>query len=148
MDKMVRRNDGYSPVWGLSNLHRDLDGLFETFFSPTGAARAGAFHPACDFEETPTHFLATFDLGGVKKEDIQVEVKENQLHVFGEKREEKKTTEGKRHLSERSYGSFERWFTFPTAVDSDKVEATFKDGVLDVKVPKSEKAKGRKISIG
>ena len=148
MNHLIRKNENVRPWWGLSNLHRDLDSLFDNFLTPAaGGMKSLGFSPACDFEETDTHYIATFDLGGVKKEDIHLEVKDNQLHVSGEKKEEKKSKEGRMHLSERYYGSFSRVFSMPAAVDPDRVEAQFKDGVLEVRVPKSDKAQGKKISI-
>ena len=146
MNKLTRRGGSLTPVWGLSNLHKDLDSLFETFLQPTTTGSFD-FSPPCDIEETNNHYEVKFDLPGVKKEDIKLEVRDNQLFVSGEKREEKKTTEGKSHISERFYGSFSRSFTLPTQVDNSKVEAVFKDGVLEIRIPKSETAKAKKIAI-
>lgn len=147
MNNLIRKNDAYSPLWGLSNVHRDIDSLFEGFFRPGFVDKRADFSPTCDIEETDSHFRITFDLAGVKKEDIHLEVKENHLVISGEKKSEQKSTQGKRHLSERFYGSFSRMFTLPSQVNSEKVEATFKDGVLLVSIPKSEESKAKKIAI-
>ncbi len=101
------------------------------------------FSPAADLEETETHFVLDFDLPGVKKEDIQIEVRDRNLHVSGERKFEKKS---KTH-SERFAGKFERVWALPEGVEADKVEAAFSDGVLTVKVPKAEAAKPRVIKI-
>lgn len=143
----ITKRDNYSPLWGLNTLHRDIDSLFEGFLKPSSLGKAVDFSPTCDIEETSSHYQVTFDLAGVKKEDIHLEVRDNHLLVSGEKKVEKKSTEGKQHLSERFYGSFSRVFTLPSQVVADKVEATFKDGVLYISIPKTEQAKSQKITI-
>lgn len=146
-NKPIKRSEPFMPFWGLSNIHRDIDSLFESVWKPVRLEKNFDFAPACDIEETETHYQVSVDLPGVKKEDIHLEVKDNMLMISGEKKDERKTTEGKRHITERYYGSFSRAFTLPSQVASDKVEAMFKEGVLQVSVPKAENAKSKKISI-
>ena len=147
MNKAIVRNDLSSPIWGLSNMQRELDTLFNGLFKHGDQQQAFNFAPTCDIEETATHFKVAFDIPGVKKENIHLEVQDNLLSVSGEKNEERITNEAKRHVTERFSGQFRRVVTLPTQVASDKVEATYKDGVLHVTVPKAENAKGKKISI-
>jgi HSP20 family protein len=112
----------------------DFDSIVENIFRPAFNARAN-FQPSYDIKETKDHYLVTFDMPGVKKEDISIEVKDNQLSIRGERRHE------------RSFGKFERTFALPSNVDTEKVEANYEDGVLNVALPKAQAAKGRTIEI-
>jgi HSP20 family protein len=80
-------------------------------------------------------------------DDIEIEVENNVLSLRGEKNQEEETKDRKFHVWERSYGSFERSFTLPRTVKADGISAHFKDGILNVHIPKAPEAKGRKISI-
>jgi len=105
------------------------------------------FSPAVDVDESDTHFLLSFDLPGVKKEDVHIELKDNILTVWGERKDSKREGFGNRLSIERSYGEFNRTFTLPINVDPDKIEAHYEDGVLHVVVPKAESAKPREIAV-
>lgn len=116
----------------------------ELFNQPVG------WYPAVEVSETPTEFLATVELPGLKREDVTVEFIDGILSIRGEKQEERKEEEGKKYLLwERSYGSFQRSFTLPGEIDGAKVNAEFGDGILTVHLPKMAGAKvnGRKIEI-
>jgi HSP20 family protein len=92
--------------------------------------------------------MVSFDMPGVKKDDINIEVQGNQLMVSGERfRETKRSDEDMALRHERTYGKFERVFMLPKSIESDKIEAQFENGVLNVAVPKTEVAKGKKIEI-
>ena len=106
--------------------------------------------PPVDIVETEEAFLATADLPGLTKDDIDISLENNLLTVSGERRYEKATEgedEGKFRRVERAYGSFRRSFNLPTGVDVQKVEAKFEHGVLTLTLPKAEVAKSRKIAI-
>lgn len=124
------------------------DKYFDEYFTK-GMVPNGDFAPTVDVSETKSSYLMKFDLPGLKKEDIKVDLHDNQLTVSGERKEEK-TTEDKehhKHISEVSYGSFMRSFTFPVKVDQEKVEAKFENGVLQVKLEKTNGATPRTISV-
>lgn len=135
---------GNSP-WSVLN---DMDRVFNRFFQPTtwddetGQTMMG-FNPACELDEQDDHFLISVDLPGVSKDDVKVEVVDNRLVISGERKHEKK--EGRR--TERSYGRFERSFALPTAIDSEKIEASYENGVLQLAIPKAESAKPKTIQI-
>ena len=135
---------------------RELEELQARFgrFIPTRGGRPfdeGLFFsdwsPAADVEETDTEFLIKADLPEVAKEDVKVQVEDGVLTIQGErKREEEK--EGKRfHKIEREYGKFVRRFALPVEIDEAKVQAEFKNGVLNVHLPKTAKAAAKAIDV-
>lgn len=125
----------------------DFDRIVESFLRPTFASTVN-FQPSCDINETKDHYLVSFDMPGVKKEDIKIELQGNQLVISGERHREVNQKHGEATLRhERVYGKFERSFTLPTTVATEKIEAHYEDGVLNVALPKAETAKGRSIQI-
>jgi HSP20 family protein len=105
------------------------------------------FNPPCDVEETDSHYLMSFDLPGISKEDIKIEVVDKQLTVSGERKVDKKSDKNNSHISERYYGSFQRTFTLPSTIDGNKVEASYKDGVLQIALAKPEAIRPQQIKI-
>lgn len=103
--------------------------------------------PAVDVAETPEALTLYAELPGLSREDVDITLENNVLTVRGERKFEKDVKEENFHRIERAYGSFSRSFTLPNNVKGDGVEATFKDGVLSVRIPKAEEAKSRKIAI-
>ena len=106
-----------------------------------------SFNPAVDVDETDSHYLMSFDLPGISKDDVKIELLENQLTVSGEKTGAVRKDKHNRHLTERNYGSFQRVFTLPSNIEGTKVEASYKDGVLQIALPKAETAKARQVKI-
>ncbi|MEN3039908.1 MAG: Hsp20/alpha crystallin family protein, partial [Candidatus Kryptonium sp.] len=103
--------------------------------------------PAVDVYETDRELVVKAELPGVKKENVEVSIRDNSLHIRGEKREEKEEKTETYHRVERFYGKFERVIPLPADVKIEEAKAEFKDGVLEVRVPKAETAKERKIEI-
>lgn len=126
-----------------------MDQFFEDFNWPTtrGGTKDFAFSPSCEVTEDKDHYYLTFDLPGMSKDQVRIEIHDNQLTVTGERKEEKKEDSKRRHLSEVSYGSFMRTFALPPNIDAEKVEAKFEHGVLTLAVGKTEEAKARQVSI-
>lgn len=133
---------------GLPEFRRELDRLFDDFWSSPGTLAGGemtsSWLPMTDIDEADDHFLLTLDIPGMKKEDLNIEVHNEQVIVSGERKQE----ESRKGYSERRYGRFQRAFALPTHVDASKIEAQYADGVLKVYVPKSEEAKPRSVKIG
>ncbi len=130
-----------------------FDRVFDDFWGDSdfvADAEAGrrTWLPAVDIYEDDDAFVATADLPGLKKDDIEVSIEDNVLTVSGERKFEKSEGEGTFRRVERSYGTFRRSFALPRGVDAAKVEAKFEDGVLTLTLPKSEIAKSRKIMVG
>ena len=95
---------------------------------------------AVDFAETEKGYEVTAELPGMDEKNIEVKFVDGVLTIKGEKQEEKEENERDYHLQERRFGSFERYFRLPDSVDKDKIEATFKKGLLTVTLPKSTEA--------
>lgn len=103
--------------------------------------------PAVDINETDNEYTVKADLPEVKKEDLKIALEDGVLTIQGERKQEKEEKGKKFHRVERQYGQFVRRFALPTEVDGAKVNAEFKDGVLNVRLPKSATAKPRSIDI-
>ncbi len=107
----------------------------------------GQWLPEVDITEEKDRILVKADLPGMKQEEISVEVSDGVLTIKGERKRESETKEGKTYRVERSYGSFLRSFTLPAGVDSAKVNAAYKNGVLEVTLPKLAEAKAKQIKV-
>jgi len=109
------------------------------------------WHPAVDVVEKDDAFVLTAELPGMERDDVEVEVESDVLRIRGDKEEvtEKEEEEGawSYRVSERSFGGFSRSFTLPRSIDAGEIEATFRNGILTVRMPKREVARGRKIAI-
>ncbi len=109
----------------------------------------GSWFPAVNVEEELEELILTAELPGMAEEDVNLEIENNILTIRGEKREEREEGDDKRsfHVWERRYGSFQRAFTLPKSVQTDKIKAEFDNGVLTVRMPKAAEAKSRSIQI-
>jgi HSP20 family protein len=126
---------------GTPRLSRMMEELF-------GARpRAAGLAPALDVVEDDKSYIVSVELPGAKKEDVNVECHDNVLTIRGEKRSEREEKKEQRRWTERTYGSFSRSFTLPSDTDPERVQASFKDGVLTVTLSKSQEAKPRVVHI-
>lgn len=103
--------------------------------------------PTVDISETEGEYLIKAELPEVKKDDVKVTLEDGVLTITGNRRQEKEEKTTKYHRVERSYGTFVRSFSLPDLVDETGVKAEFKDGMLNLHIPKSEKAKPRAIEV-
>lgn len=103
--------------------------------------------PSVDISETEGEYQIKAEIPDVKKEDVKVTLEDGVLTIQGERKHEKEEKAKKYHRIERSYGSFVRTFSLPDVIDEEKVKAEFKDGVLNLYLPKSEKAKPKAIDV-
>lgn len=103
--------------------------------------------PSVDISETDTAYLVKGEIPGVKKEDIKVTIEDGMITMRGERKQEKEEKNEKFHRIERSYGNFMRSFRIPDDADESAVKAEFKDGMISVTLPKSEKAKSKSKEI-
>ena len=103
--------------------------------------------PRVDVQETEKEILIDVEVPGLEKKDIKVEVKDNKLTISGDRKYEKKTEEANSCRVERHYGKFERTFGLSDKVKTDKVTAAYKNGILTLTLPKTEKAKPKEVDI-
>ena len=125
-----------------------LKQLDEMFGDSTSGEGTTSFVPPCEVTEKADQYLLTFDIPGVKAEDLEIEVQGGRLLVSGERRTETHREEGKTRFSERRYGRFSRLLTLPEGVRPEHVEADYRDGVLRLAIAKPETARKTKIKIG
>lgn len=109
--------------------------------------KLGEISPSVDIFEEGGEMVVKAELPGITKENLKVTITENTLTITGEKKQEEKVEKKDYHRVERSYGSFTRSFRLPDNVNGDKAKASFKDGVLEVRVPKTKETKQKKITI-
>ncbi len=131
-------------------MQREINRMFDSFFQGGTADDSfglSSWSPAVDIAEHDNEFVVKVELPGVDKNDVKITMQDNVLTVRGEKKQEKESKDSSYHRIERSYGSFQRSFTLPAPVRSDKIDAVFKDGMLTVSLPKSEEAKPKQIDV-
>jgi HSP20 family protein len=142
----------WNPARDLLSIRDDMNHLFNEFFGRTegqeGSWSSGAWAPPVDIHETDDALILKAELPGFSKDDVNVELKDNSLTLKGQRQDEKEVKEEQYHRRERTYGSFQRTFMLPATVDPEKVTATYKDGVLELRLPKRETAKPKRIAIG
>ena len=104
-------------------------------------------HPSVDIFEDKDEVVVKAELPGLAKEDVNVNITEDTVTISGEKKKEEKVEKKDYYRFERSFGSFSRSFSLPTDVQTDKAKATFKNGVLEIRVPKTEEAKKKEVKV-
>jgi HSP20 family protein len=141
----------WEPAREINSLQSEMNRLFNTFFDPpTGSPGNGGARrwlPAMDLVETDDHFVLRADLPGLSEGDVNVELEDNVLTVSGERKAEHEEKKEGFYRMERSFGQFRRSLTLPEGVDADAIAATFDRGVLEVRIPKPEERKPRKVAI-
>jgi HSP20 family protein len=129
---------------------REFDRLFREAFSPAlaeGEVSTRTWAPPVDIYENGENLVLKAELPGINPDDVEIRVEDNTLYLKGERKFEKEVKEQNYHRVERSYGTFTRTFSLPNSIDSDKVAANYKDGVLTLTMPKKEEAKPKTIKI-
>lgn len=138
------------------SLQREMNSLFDSFFrgfdvAPRGFAASGMgmFTPSVDVKENDKEFVIKVELPGVEEKDIDVTVTNDSVTIKGEKKEEKEDKDKNYYYMERSYGSFSRVIPLEAEIEAEKAEASFKNGILDIKIPKNQtvKTKGTRVAI-
>ena len=151
-----RRGTNIRATHPLSLVDRRFQSLFDDFFggigsefSPVTTEKAQVFNPRIEITEDATGLSVRAELPGLEEKDVEVELTKDHLILKGEKRDESERTEGQTHYTERSFGSFQRAVPLSFEIEEDKVEATFKKGILTVKLPKTSRARSetKKVSV-
>lgn len=141
--------DRWEPFRNLDDIQGEMNRLFDSFFGPPATAAAGEriWAPLADMRETKDDLLVTFELPGVNEKDVSVSMNGDVLTVRGERKIERDTKDEGYHRLERVYGKFERSLPLPMPVQVDKVKATYREGVLEIRMPKVEAVKPREIKV-
>ena len=139
----------WEPLRELSSLQSEMNRLFSAAFDAPAGGNGGArrWTPAMDLVETDDHFVLRADLPGMSESDVNIELEDNVLTLSGERKAEHEENREGFYRMERSFGTFSRSLTLPKGVDPEGVSASFDQGVLEVRIPKPEQRKPRKISI-
>jgi HSP20 family protein len=141
----------WEPVRELSTIQSEMNRLFDAFFdTPTSRGNGAGLRrwiPSMDVVETEDHFILRADLPGLSEADVKIELEDNVLNISGERKAEHEERKEGYFRVERSFGSFSRALTLPEGVDAEAIAASFDKGVLEVRVPKPEQRKPRRVEI-
>ena len=139
----------WTPMGNLLSFQHDMNRMFDQFFRGGHGeeAHVSMWRPSVDIYETDNAWVIKAELPGVSKDDVSIDVHQNRLTLRGQRTHETDVKDEHYHRVERSYGSFQRSFTLPATVDAEKAEASFKDGVLELRLPRLESAKPHQIAI-
>jgi HSP20 family protein len=135
------------PFQGLNHMQNQLNQVFDDFFGRGQSLSDRAWAPAVDIYENREELVVVAELPGVKEKDIQLSIVENVLTLKGQRLAAGEVKEESYHRMERWTGSFERYIQLPVPVQADKVRASYRDGVLEIHLPKIEAVKPREIKI-
>jgi len=154
-EKVTKEVAPWRPLSELSRMEREMERMFGDFFGrplfgfrwPERLREIGGREPAIEVYEEKDNVVVKAEVPGMKKEEIDVNITDDLLTIKGEKKKEEEVKEKDYYFSERSYGSFERSVEIPRAVHADKARATFKDGILEIRLPKTEEAKRKEVKL-
>ena len=137
----------WDPFRDLAAMNSRLNRTLNDSCAPHTEDAFGTWAPPVDIFEKNEQLVIRAEIPGVQKEDMDVRIENGVLSLHGERKQEIEVKEENAYRMERVYGKFTRSFSLPTTVDATKVTATFKDGILEVTVPKAESAKPKKVQI-
>jgi HSP20 family protein len=142
-NEIIRRNE-LTPFRMLGEMEQEIDRMMDIFRGIPGPRFENYFFPSCEVSEKNGHYMINVDLPGIPRNEINVDLTEGKLHVYGERKSEHK--EG--NYTERRYGKYERTMTLPDNVSTKDAEAVFEDGVLTIALKKTGEPKIKKLEIG
>ena len=145
----------FNPMRDLVDIEREFNRMFNSFENKFGISRSkedneyenAVWMPLTDIFEDKDKYSLKLDLPGIKKEDVKISYVDGKLSIGGERVQESEHKDSKCHRIERSFGKYYRSFSLPEHIQSDKINAEFKDGQLTITVPKAEEAKPKEIEI-
>jgi HSP20 family protein len=132
---------------GVSEIQNEVNRLFDNFFGRPVASGTRAWTPPVDLYETKDDLVLTMEVPGVRDKDVSVSITGDLLSIKGERRFEHDVKEEQLLHMERAYGKFERLVQLPIPVQADKVKASYRDGVLEIRLPKTEEVKPKEIKV-
>ena len=143
-------SERWEPLRNATDIQGEMNRLFDSFFGrpvmPSATMERG-WAPAVDLYETKDDLVVTFEVPGVSEKEINVSITGDLLTVRGERHLGHDTNDGSFYRVERTYGKFERNVPLPVPVQADKVKASYRDGVLEVRLPKAEEVKPKQIKV-
>jgi HSP20 family protein len=141
----------WDPFRGVSDIQGEVNRLFDSFFGRPSAVGTGSglrmWAPVLDMHETKDDVVLNFELPGISEKDISLSITGDLLTLKGERAFNRDLKDDNYHHVERAYGKFERSVQLPMSVQAAKVKATYRDGVLEVRLPKAEEVKPKEIKI-
>ncbi len=140
----------WEPFEGLDGIRNRMNELFEEAFNrsrPHQASSASAWWPAVDILESKEGYLLRAELPGMKREDFNLEIKDGTLTLSGQRKFDEAANGVQYHRVERAAGKFTRMFPLPQTVNSGDIKASYRDGILEIHMPKAEEAKPKQISV-
>ena len=140
----------WEPLREMATLQNEMNRLFGTFFDTPTTGTNGSLRrwmPAMDLVETEEHFVLRADLPGLSEADVNIELEDRVLTVSGERKSESEVKKDGFYRLERATGAFSRALTLPEGIDPDSITAAFDKGVLEVRIPKPEQTKPRRVAI-
>lgn len=142
----------YKPLGNLMNMQEQMGRFFEDeFFNDFGLGRTtrslSNWNPSTDVYETKDNYVFKLEVPGMDKDDVKIEFHNNTLTIKGERKKEEEVKDENYHRIERFSGSFSRSFTLPGEADAGKINASMKNGILELQIPKAEEKKARTIPI-
>ncbi len=139
----------WEPVRELNSIQGEMNRLFNTYFDTphSGVGNGRRWIPAMDLVESGDEFVLRADLPGLSEGDVNIELEDNVLTISGERKTEHEERKGGYYRVERSSGKFSRSLSLPEGVDPEAVNASFENGVLEVRIPKPEQRKPHKVAI-
>ena len=141
----------WEPLRELNTLQHEMNRLFGGFFDQPAGQAGGVLRrqwiPAMDLVETDGAYVLRADLPGLTRDDVRIELEQNVLTISGERVAEHEDQSAGYHRIERASGSFARSLTLPSGIDADRIEASFADGVLEVRIPTPEQPQPRRVEI-
>ena len=142
----------WRPMRDMMNVQDEMNRLFDRFFGKElfdddEQLSQMNWFPVVDIKENKDEFTVSAELPGMKKEDVHITFSDGKLVIEGERKKEQEEKEANYHRVERSYGKFSRTFQLPSGIQANKIAADFKDGILKVKLPKSEEVKPKEIEV-
>ncbi|NNE46878.1 MAG: Hsp20/alpha crystallin family protein [Rhodothermales bacterium] len=138
----------FSPTTEVRSLQREIDRMFDSFLpKANGDSEQAVWTPRVDLAESENAYLVHLDVPGMKKEDLEVNFQDGSVTVSGTRNEQTVGEDANFVRVERRFGRFYRSFDLPKTVDSSKIEATYEDGVLSIRIPKAEESKPKSVTI-
>ena len=134
-------------LWRPTNRGNLIDEFFNDWFTGPANVENRQMMPAADVVDKGDRYHLEVELPGVKKEDVNIEIKDDSLVIEAAKNYEKKVEEKDYHLRERAYGSFRRSFSLSSHIDREKIDAKYENGILTLELPKKEESVGKRIEL-